>query len=413
MVVRSTTGEPADDMLSSYEEPPRAIGTGVILCVWIITALSAFGNIQKVFLPGAVEGGLYLAACLGLALLILCSGRPYPNIIGILFLLGLNATLSLQLLWAENVESIAIKTLGTGLLFVLFASIPALTPALLVVIIRRGACFHVVASTAIVALSGVGIRHGVGPGWVGWFDQKNYLGLTAAIACATLAAQALAERRVRAHVAALGVVAVVVLIMANSRGALLWLLTFSCCIGLAMLGFHPRRVVKFLLVLCVTLLATIVLAPDTLLRSLGDFTTGRTILWEQARTAFESAPWIGQGLGWSYTTGARFLDDYGNVYRGMHNGFLAILIDMGIIGLVIYISMILMTVAVVARLPSVDAIVLLSMLAAFITYNFVESALDKTTNISLVIFPLCIAACVSQFQIVRLNPSQIWQVTSK
>ena len=123
--------------------------------------------------------------------------------------------------------------------------------------------------------------------------------------------------------------------------------------------------------------------------------TGRTILWEQARTAFESAPWIGQALGWSYTTGARFLDDYGNVYRGMHNGFLAILIDMGIIGLVIYISMILMTVAVVARLPSVDAIVLLSMLAAFITYNFVELALDKTTNISLVIFPLCIAACVS------------------
>jgi O-antigen ligase len=356
--------------------------------------VSAFGNVQQIFLPGTAKGLLYVGACAGLALIVARARYFYVTTIGLGFLLGLMTALTFQSLWAEDIGSVAFKTIGTGLLFVFLASVPALSPTLLVALIRYGAYFHVIGSSAVVALTSVGIHYGVGPGWVGWFDQKNFLGLTAAIACGTIAAKAAVERRIGVTTALVAAIAIVVLIMANSRGALLWLATFCGCFGLFLLGISQRLAVKLLLVLCLLLVAAIVTAPEAYLAKLAGFTTGRTALWEQARTSFSESPWIGHGLGSSYRSETRYFDAYGNVYRGMHNGFLAILIDTGAFGLCVYVFMILRTTRMLEVDLGTDANVLLSMLGAFIPYNFVESAIDKTTNISFVVFPLCIAACM-------------------
>lgn len=368
------------------------------LCVATILWVTSFGNLQPSILPPILESGLFLTACLGIAFLVLYTGRVYATSVGVLFMLGLTSELLLQAFLAvEDFGAVAAKTLATGLLFVLFSATPFLTPASLVKIVRYGASLHVVASLIVVASTSVGIRPDVGTGrlsWVGWFDQKNYLGLAAAIACATLAAQVLAERRIRATTAVLLGVSAVALSMAHSRGALLWLAAFALCYASAALGFHLRMVVHGLLALSVAILAAILFAPPDLLQLLGGITTGRTVLWEQARAYFEASPWVGQGMGASYRETAAYFDLYGNIYRGAHNGFLAILIDAGVIGLAIYIGMIALTANAVARQSSQEAATLLCMIGAFLLYNCVESALDKTTNISFVLFPLALAAAM-------------------
>jgi O-antigen ligase len=365
-------------------------------CLLVIISISGFGQIQQGFLPGPVEAIMYLAACAGLGLAILLARQTCIAGSSLIFLFGLGAVVTLQLLVQAPPGNTLAKAIATALIFILLAAVPALSPAILLRILRSGALLNLLASAAVLGFSGLGYRSDVGGGgvsMVGWFEQKNYLGLTAAIACATLIVRA-RERALSLTWWCLSALAVLLLWGSHSRGGLLWIAAFTGCYLASLLSVNMLLLARGLLIVCVATIVAIVVAPYEFLLELESWSTGRTVVWEQARTVIENSPWIGHGVGASYRGGALFFDHYGNAYTGVHNGYLALLIDTGALGFLSYMVMIASAVRLGGQTQTSEGDALLCILSAFLVYNLIESGLDKTTNLSFVVFALAHAACM-------------------
>jgi O-antigen ligase len=182
--------------------------------------------------------------------------------------------------------------------------------------------------------------------------------------------------------------------MSNSRGAQLWLFAFSLSFLLAMAGIRISHIAYLCLAGCVAVVVMVMIAPAEILHYLEEVTTGRTRIWMQARKLFESAPGIGQGFGESYRSGPTFFDEFGNAYQGVHNGYITLLVDLGVVGFLVYLVMVITTIWAAGRIRGREVDALLSMLIAFIVYNLVESAIDKVTHLSFILFPLVLASCM-------------------
>ena len=143
--------------------------------------------------------------------------------------------------------------------------------------------------------------------------------------------------------------ALIVVVLAASRGGLITALVALSVIPLTMprLTYARRAMIVAVLVLFAGGVAALgpqsfpELAPniDRLLRApeelAGGTLTGRTTIWEHGFDAFYDAPIAGYGSG----TFSRVVAEGLGRPRGAHNGYLSVIVSVGLIGLALYVGM--------------------------------------------------------------------------
>jgi O-antigen ligase len=376
----------------------RLLVTVSSVCLITILAVSSFGEIQSAVLPLTLERLLYVIACAGLGAVILAEGMigAAAAATSFAFLFGILGILFGQSLWREDVGGVATKALASALLFGLLACSPGLTPPAFLRALRASAVVGILASAVLISFTSLGTKYVFGDKWfVGWFEHKNYLGLCSAVGCAALIACAVARRRLDWVSASLIAVSFALLVLSHSRGAQFWLAVFLACFFSPLFHIRVARSVCVVLIFSAGAVIFLVSASDAFLQRFQGITTGRTSVWIQARALIETAPWLGSGFGVSYSSGGpSFFDDFGNVFKGVHNGYLTLLVDAGILGLLIYAGVIGCAMWSAGRSRTVEREALMSMAAAFVAFNLVESAVDKVTHLSFVFYPILLASCV-------------------
>ena len=200
-----------------------------------------------------------------------------------------------------------------------------------------------------LAVPSIGISSKVeSPGaWLGIFDHKNTLGSRMALGALVFLLVGLSTRRYRKLAwASLGL-SVGLILLSASQSSLVIFLTLPFLLGVySML----RRPYTLAVPLSITLMllggsaATwLLINLETVLTALGrDVTlTGRTELWDAVWEMIWRSPWLGYGynafwMGWEgpsasvwIATGARHLHS--------HNGFLDLWLELGLVGIVVFV----------------------------------------------------------------------------
>jgi O-antigen ligase len=105
--------------------------------------------------------------------------------------------------------------------------------------------------------------------------------------------------------------------------------------------------------------------------------TGRTWIWEAVIPEFKRMPWLGHGFQSFWTTERRAMV-FGMPYA--HNGYLDILLELGVVGLALYTAWVLSSVAKLRRMLAQDldwASLALSFWIVVALYNYTESMLNS------------------------------------
>lgn len=103
--------------------------------------------------------------------------------------------------------------------------------------------------------------------------------------------------------------------------------------------------------------------------------TGRTVVWERLAAVVMDRPLLGHGYGGFWTTNTRDLFDISD----SHNGYLGILLDVGIIGLSLYALFVISCIRNAQRLMTQDSywgILLICFLVMVMTHNIGENSLN-------------------------------------
>jgi len=122
--------------------------------------------------------------------------------------------------------------------------------------------------------------------------------------------------------------------------------------------------------------------------------TGRTDLWSVAIMMIERHPWLGYGWG-GFWRG--FIGDSGQLWGAVgwkaphaHNGFIDLTLDLGLVGLVVFVAGLATAIAAaVARARtarSVSAVAPLALLAFVIVYNLTESSVFRHNTLFLILY---------------------------
>lgn len=362
-----------------------------------IVTLRGFGQLQAQVVPPVLVQLLYFCSCLSLLALTLVTQKISLKsaLASVVFACSLVLILLIQLFRLDvDFLQVGVKAVSCAFMFAFLATLPDLNPELLLKALRIGSAFGVLAScVAVVAHHGIH-HYYAGTVWIGWFAQKNYLGLCAALCCITQLAHLRDRRGSLLPHALLIALSLALLVLSKSRGAQLWLCVGVLFTALQFLGFRVTAIAYFVLTICLAALTLILVAPDSALYALQDLSSGRTSIWSQARDAMrESSIWIGGGFGSSYKAGSRFFDQYGNVFPGAHNGYLTLLLDSGVFGLSVYAVMMGFVVRSLGQLRTYHSNILIGIAAAFMVHNLVEAAIDKSTHVSFMFFPLALASC--------------------
>lgn len=122
--------------------------------------------------------------------------------------------------------------------------------------------------------------------------------------------------------------------------------------------------------------------------------TGRTELWDAIWISISNRPWLGYGFDafWRGLQGesAMVIQAVGWTPLGAHNGFLALLLDIGILGLAVfvfgYIVLWYRALEFVTRVAGTIPIWLCTYLLFMLVYNFTESAILVQNNIFWVLY---------------------------
>ena len=121
-----------------------------------------------------------------------------------------------------------------------------------------------------------------------------------------------------------------------------------------------------------------------------DTLTGRTIIWKQLMPVFENQPAFGSGFQSFWTTSRRELYEFSDA----HNGYLDVLMDLGMVGLVLYSVWLLSCARKLQRAMSIDyywASFAISSLLMTLVYNFAESTLNSlAVQMTAVLVLLCL-----------------------
>jgi len=222
----------------------------------------------------------------------------------------------------------------------------------------------------------------------GYFMGKNYLGEFAAVAFLLSVHEVLYSGFRRVLGIVLVVIAVVLLVFANSKTALALAFLVPCLAGLTLIISRLTRVSPAILLLCIPLgyfvLSTISgLSMNRISYMIyGDSTfTGRTLIWDFANYEIGRRPLLGWGYQSFWLVGAdgpSITDAPGwiKTMPNAHNGYVDTMLEMGYVGLGLLLSFVIATLHAIRRLVDRNpgrAWLLLSLALYVIIYNFLES----------------------------------------
>lgn len=182
--------------------------------------------------------------------------------------------------------------------------------------------------------------------WNGIFITKQALGIAAAVQLFLAAYRLLTTRRRRAYYVSVALAAIVCALGAGSRGGGALAIVSVLCVFMTGRSVGFARTLAF----APTLMALVgvwliwymtttgyayIYAFDTAI----DFTE-RTFIWQHALAHFSNAPWFGYGLNgfWGLKEVKDvFLEHHGWFLGNFHDGYIAIVMETGVVGLFIFI----------------------------------------------------------------------------
>ncbi|CAA9341508.1 MAG: hypothetical protein AVDCRST_MAG89-2637 [uncultured Gemmatimonadetes bacterium] len=249
-----------------------------------------------------------------------------------------------------------------------------------------------------VGLSRYGVDHGIHPGaWQGVFTHKNVLGkamVAGAVTFLLLRADLPRERR---WIGTAGLALCVFLVlMSTSKTALgVMLALFASAALFRMLRLRmDLAVIVFVGAVLVggSVVALVAANWEALLLALGKdpSLTGRIPMWEVLGRTIQERPWFGYGYNafWLGEEGpsAGPLKEIGWLTPSAHNGFLEVALQLGLVGLGVFLAGFLAAVrqaiAELRRTVTADALWPLLILTFTLLYNFTESVLLEKNNAS-------------------------------
>jgi O-antigen ligase len=253
-----------------------------------------------------------------------------------------------------------------------------------------------------VLLPKYGIMGGVHAGtWRGIYTHKNTLGKMMTLSSTIFTLLVLSDRKHRTLLGIFLSLSVLLLLLSNSKGALVSLITMLGVVAVCqVLRANYRWVVVLLgsLALVVGAIAAILsLNLEAILVDLlgKDLTlTGRTTLWGHAIDMIKIQPWLGYGYE-AFWDGMDGPSAY--IWRAVkwsvpdaHNGFIELTLHLGLVGLTLFLVgygiNIVRNITVVRMTANVDFIWSLTYLIYIILSNITEQALLKSNNLFWVIY---------------------------
>jgi len=246
------------------------------------------------------------------------------------------------------------------------------------------------------------------PAWRGIFGHKNIFGRAMLLACAVWLSLALDSGGLRKGIALafLGA-SVIFLLLSRSVTSAVVLVTVLAALPVVLLVKRDRLLVlslaSFLLGMTILTLAVIVGYQGYSLveRALTDYLgrnltlTGRSVIWALVWQAVQRAPWLGYGYS------AFWLGDLGPsqiVARSLganvahaHNGFLGLWLELGLVGLLLFLGVLVhLGIRIIRWIQSGaeggDFIFPLLFFAAFLLINMTETAALTRNNIFWILF---------------------------
>jgi exopolysaccharide production protein ExoQ len=181
--------------------------------------------------------------------------------------------------------------------------------------------------------------------WRGVWDHKNALGYDMTVGFVVFVAAAMLSPRRKRLWGALALAAMALVFLSTSKTSLVSCLAAVFLVGVIWIGRRgPAGVVLASYILVSGLFAAgflVVADPGLLLQALGkdETLTGRTRIWAAVMHQIEKRPWTGYGYGavWTETSNWGPLPwiskEQGFVIHEAHNGWLAVWLELGLIGL--------------------------------------------------------------------------------
>jgi len=314
---------------------------------------------------------------------------------------------ALSAFWSEGGANAYIKGLLVFSAMLTALSISHLRPMdEIVVIFYRGMCVFIVMSLlTVLFLPDIGIERGweVEGDWRGLAGQKNGLGHLAALGLVGslgLPLGAAAGRGLRPLLLRLAMVAInaVVLVNSGSRGALV---SAGVGVGALLLARMPRALQRLLLLVFVALAVPLVNVILPTIELNGDKidvlgttlnTSNRTTIWFYGLEQLGDRPLFGFGLSgfWTPERMLVFKDTYGWVLDNFHNGYITILIEGGLVGLMLLAAAIaflmMLYLIAIGNLRDRAVAATFAYTCMFLFGNLVENSIGRSTATTFIMF---------------------------
>jgi exopolysaccharide production protein ExoQ len=238
-------------------------------------------------------------------------------------------------------------------------------------------------------------------GYQGYFTGKNLLGEFAAIAVLLSVHEMLQSGGRRGLGFVIGVAALVLLFMSNSKTALGLVLIAPILAALTQMiarsaRISPAVVVAAMLLAYIVFCQALGFSTDRIAYLLtGDSSfTGRTTIWAFAESEIPRHPLLGWGYQSFWLVGAdapSLTDAIGWVkfMPNSHNGYYDTILELGYVGLAFLLVFLTTTVHVIGRVMEHDskrAWILLSIVLFIMIYNFIETLWLRAFDVSWVVF---------------------------
>jgi exopolysaccharide production protein ExoQ len=267
-----------------------------------------------------------------------------------------------------------------------------------------------------VALPGYGISSDVltPEDWQGIYGHKNHLGTYMTLGAVVLLLLIVSERRYRLLRLAILSLSLVLLVLSDSKTALVILLFLLLLLPLyRALREHHTLAVPFVTVGLLGGSMVVLLLLSNSEAVLGAFgrdlsLTGRTQLWAALSDMIYERPWLGYGyggfwLGWEGESAHVWLatdQRFGEIsaFGHAHNGFLEVMVELGFLGVSVFVLHFLLSLARGAtwiRLTdTVEGFWPAIFLAFMLLYNLTETAILEGRNLLWIVY---VAVALSMF----------------
>ncbi|MFZ0634622.1 MAG: O-antigen ligase family protein, partial [Candidatus Acidiferrales bacterium] len=253
--------------------------------------------------------------------------------------------------------------------------------------------------------------------WQGIFGQKNTFGIMVVLAAAAFLSRPRHSRRDTVLIFALMALAAALVIASHSAGSLVQLIALMVIsLVLGALRWRPS-------VLIITAVLSLLVMVPAIYLTLSNFErvtaalgrdptlTGRTEIWRLARESIASRPILGYGYDvfWEFSSqeATRIRSEVRWDAPSAHDGYLDLLLDLGILGLLLYAVAYFVTVSRVVLLfrsgPESDMTWPLLFLAEILLHQITETSIVIPNSIHWILF-VAIAISVTKPSIV-LEPA--------